>query len=331
MKINPNEFGALDAYLKELLGGDIRWRLINDSYSHCWAASIECLGRRFFVKNVEPRAIGAALNQTALATMIANRITEYLLRLKLAGVITPEYHDVAVVELADRSAVVVVADDCGSDLALVLRESVRLNLDRQIKALITGILAKSLAALSCDGLGIDPPASNWTMRPGSLDPIYVDLWPVQYRDGQTHLVGFPQPDDPALVEYSRKRYYTVTGVLRIARFHLLRISATLEPIFFECATDIFGGETVEAVFSELPEVKVRNHLVAGHIHQARASIMELDRWHVDDLREIALRIIPDQPDDLHRLFKLTQMDFQIPDQERATRFEQAKNELVALT
>ncbi|PIR93019.1 hypothetical protein COT99_03055 [Candidatus Falkowbacteria bacterium CG10_big_fil_rev_8_21_14_0_10_43_10] len=310
-------------YLREVFGPVV----VEDYgvFSHCQASRFKTERENFFLKDIESKSLTKGEDCWLLAETIASRVSHYAKLLVKAGLAIPDFHQVRAVRLNGEVAVLEIATFCGDDLTRVLGGC---SLEKTTE-LVKVMLGKVAAIAFQDGLGIDPHPANWAMdHAGKLS--YVDLWPAQYRCGDIDLVGFPQPEDQKLAAYSRRRYYTLEGLLRILRFNLSRISAHLEDVFFQCADNVVGAGIVGQVFSELPEQTVRSLLVTNETGKITGIIEELGIWDVDDLREIAFRLVPDDPKRLTDLFYLTQMDFRLPLSEREQRLEQFKRELIQI-
>lgn len=282
-------------------------------------------GRQYFVKDLEPWSVSEATEPRKLAGMIAGRMANYVGLLAKAGVRIPENYDVRVVELEDRPAAVEVASFCGVDLAEYLLSATA----DQAEAIVRDMIVQTVAAVSDSDLGIDSHPSNWSVD-GPAGVIYIDFWPVQFREQDEYLVGFPQPQERELILYVASRYYTLPGVLRILRFNLARVAKYLEAVFFAQAEMVLGKEQVNRVFADLPETQVLPLLKRGCYEKVVEMIEFLYGGSIDDLREIALRLIPDDPVRLTELFRLTRLDFKIPADERTRRLARFKKEIIAI-
>jgi len=294
-------------------------------------------GLAIALKSVEPRHLEKIAHDSGIeaARLVAFRIRENLLEyyelLRKAEVPVSDLYSIEVDISPDDVVLVEVSKDAGEDLRTILQkhsEHATRHISEVIHA-IKGVLHNPM-------LGIDTNPANFCLTKGDgcgwADLHFVDLFPPMFlnKDG-VYLVGFPQPEC-RLAECNKDRYYTDKGALRILRFNLMRINSGFEEEFLHAlqnSMDTCHARELIDFFMSLPDQKALTLLRDGKKDDVCALIMERDQFKIDDLREIAFRILPNNPAILDELFKLTMMNFLIPEEERKEKLQTFKCLLVS--
>ncbi|MCX6806685.1 MAG: hypothetical protein NT135_01000 [Candidatus Berkelbacteria bacterium] len=277
------------------------------------------------IKNIEHQTLSTLSpnEQKELAEHIATTSRAYYLRLAESGVSVPTRYELICLSDDDghNTRVAAITTDMGPDCkTLMLNGS-----DSDVWFYVSEMLQSIEAVAFRDDVGIDPHPPNYAGK----SVAYVDFFQVQlYWDGQ-RLIGFPQSDDPDIVDYSWKRYCTFGGTWRILRFNTLR----LHPGNLEWEQE-FNETTQGSLYPPLArearqllegtqEMEVRRLLTDGHIAKAKDIVGSLGPFDTEELRGIALWVIRDS-EKLDGMFPLSRLDFRVPAEVRATNLQAFK-------
>ena len=294
-------------------------------------------GLAIALKSVEPRHLEKVAYDSGIevAKLVAYRIRENLLEyyelLRKAEVPVSDLYSIEVDISPDGVVLLEVSKDAGEDFRTILQKHSEYA-PRHISEVIHAIKG----VLSNPSLGIDTNPANFCLTKGDgngwTDLHFVDLFPPMFlnKDG-VYLVGFPQPEC-RLAEFNKNRYYTDKGALRILRFNLMRINSWFEEEFsnaLQNSLDTCHARELIDFFMSLPDQKALTLLRDGKKEDECSLKMERDQFQIDDLREIAFRILPNNPELLDELFKLTMMNFLIPEEERKEKLQTFKRLLIS--
>lgn len=178
--------------------------------------------------------------------------------------------------------------------------TVAVSIADQLITMIRGVLEQPYPTV-----GLDPRLSNFA---SGDSPVYFDLFPPLCSiDGQT-FVHFPNPTDADTVQREILRKFLPEGIIRRLRFDLMVHDPCWAEPFFQAAGTVLRGalrDRLLAFLKGLPDNSVSATQVDGTMHRIEDAIQ---RGEVDELREIATRVIargPNRPQQMEDVFHLT--------------------------
>lgn len=257
------------------------------------------------------------------AIALAHRIEEFYRRLTKWCIATPPFFQMAI----EHGEIVEYATDVGKDCYKVLRDE-----PERFEDVVSAITVGSLPLLRVDqrDVGFDSHPANWCVDTEGRY-TFVDFKPPRYCDQGTHLVGFPQPENPEDVRIGTWRYYSREGILRRLVFTCERLGpgkgrqTILKTI---ARSDPGCGQWAMQYLESLPPARVRRS--PNLFHEEVSRLVPDD---TDDLRElatVAVELGKASEALMEDVLKLSHVTYRKPRAERHQGFEQARQLLLQL-
>jgi len=174
--------------------------------------------------------------------------------------------------------------DEGTDCAaLVQREPEQL--PAVLKAILT-VLQNSLS-ITTPEIGIDARLSNFAFN--GHGAVYFDVFPPLFVDDGHHMVHYPNPQDPKVIQLEVERKFQPFGILRRLRFDLLAVDPGWETSFFEALSVLEEPLKTEIIskFKALPDGSVATLSTEERL-RLLDNILATD---VDTMREVAAKLV----------------------------------------
>lgn len=253
-------------------------------------------------------------------------IMEFRQRLYVAGIPLASEYELFLGENNDDDSSIIIEEtiNCGVDGY----KAIKADPNSKGKEVLSQIVKALLPILSEPQVCLvpDPHPANWCFNEAGK-VHYVDFQPPRFeRENGIKLVGFPQPEGKEY-EWSVKRYYSKTGLIRILRFNAIRAGGFS---MRESLSDILRRELPLQLFREMTEEL--KDLLEERVRRNELSVTEAlagcDVWSIDDIRELAMVVAEGMKTEtttfLDNVLEATRADFNIPLPEREKNVEEAK-------
>lgn len=218
----------------------------------------------------------------------------YRNRLQGLGVIVPTTYDVLVTPSGFAlHRMRFNGMDCDECLQKTMGADFVLSVIYKIVRTIEGILVGGAGEV-----GIDPRLSNFSLVEANQAVEYFDIFPPLIKLGETHHVHYPNP--PAeIIPREVERKFTPLGIIRRLRFDVLSRDPDYEWIVLQTLEELSDKKLREKLKSDLLEL-VDVKMAKKPRAQWGAIIDSVAYSDVDTLREVAVRVVPNDIDPLER-------------------------------
>lgn len=219
-------------------------------------------------------------------------VEEYQRALADTGIPLPAVYETTLVD----GYPVHLISDTGEDCEMRVRREPALlpEILREVLAGIRGILWNGE-----ERVGLDARLGNFGGSNGRV--VYFDIFPPLIRFQGSHLVHYPNPDDPRAVRLEVTRKFMRFGILRRLRFDLMVIDPEWEAIFLESLA-MFGEPMASEVLQQFSTLHDAQWQRLKH-SQRSDFLRRIQPMDVDTMREIAVRVIPLRGEERRRVME----------------------------
>lgn len=291
--------------LCELFGQDVGlFSQRSSTFADIYGVSTEGSGT-FVAKRIKTKLCG--IGSEADLNRVFDVTAHFEAGLRQLKVPTPRFFKTAV--LRTRSGEIegwLISSHEGHDLGGIDREfsGKRERTLVRIVNSISGVLGQEESAV-----GLDPRLHNFTTFAGRV--CYVDVFPPLCHFNGIPYVHLPNPVSPPVVAKELERKFRPEGILRRLRFELIARDPSLHELLVKVVGEVLVSSNFcahwVAYLSSLPDNRLNGN------SRNQAAVMKLvdeyiERRGVDELREIAARILPRnycREELMTRVFRLT--------------------------